>query len=207
MLHYKTVTAETLGFLKLIQANEQFRDLLLVGGTSLALQYGHRQSIDLDFFGQLTLSGEEISTELKNIGKVQVINTSKSIHVFLLDGVKIDFVNYPYPWLEEPMVEDGLRLASDKDIAAMKISAITGRGSKKDFIDLFFLLKRYPIKTILGFYTQKYSEASIYLAIKSLIYFEDAENQTSPIMMDTVKWSEIKSAILAAHGELMNDYK
>lgn len=170
----------------------------------MALQYGHRQSIDLVFFGQMELSSEEIVQELRKVGQVQVINTSKSIFIFSVDKVKVDFVNYPYPWVEEPLKMEGLRLASEKDIAAMKVSAITRRGSKKDFIDLYFLLKHYSLKEILDFYTQKYPEASTYLALKSLIYFDDAETQVSPVMLQQTEWQEIKSNILKHHRELMN---
>ena len=204
MLHYQTVTTETLGILRFIQSNRLFDQLLLAGGTSLALQYGHRQSIDLVFFGQMELSSEEIVQELRKVGQVQVINTSKSIFIFSVDKVKVDFVNYPYPWVEEPLKMEGLRLASEKDIAAMKVSAITRRGSKKDFIDLYFLLKHYSLKEILDFYTQKYPEASTYLALKSLIYFDDAETQVSPVMLQQTEWQEIKSNILKHHRELMN---
>ena len=67
-------------------------------------------------------------------------------------------VNYPYPWLEDQIIEDNLRLAGLKDIIAMKLAAVTGRGSKKDFIDIFFLLKKYSLSEMMGFYKYKYND-------------------------------------------------
>ena len=140
MLHYKTINPKTLELLNEIQAVDIFKELRLVGGTSLALQIGHRESIDLDFFGALHIDKFEILSALNNIGKVEIKQSTKNIHIFFVNGIKVDMVNYPYPWLEKSLIEDTIKLACKTDIAAMKLSAIAGRGSKKDFIDLYFLL-------------------------------------------------------------------
>ena len=90
-----------------------------------------------------------------------------------------------------------MNLAQKNDIAAMKISAITGRGSKKDFVDLFFLLKEYSLKEILDFYVKKYFDASPYLAIKSLTLFDDAEQDADLEMIVKIPWDEVKYKIKA----------
>jgi len=168
----------------------------LVGGTSLALQYGHRSSIDLDFFGTLEFEVDALRKRLENIGSLVARKETGAIRIYELDGVKIDFVDYRrYPWIANPVVEDGLRLASPRDIAAMKVNAIMGRGSRKDFIDMYFLLQHYTLQDILGFYQQKYPENNIFRALMSLSYFTDAEGQMMPEMFVPVSWETMKEYI------------
>ena len=199
MLSFQTILPHTLELLKQIMSIPLFGSLRLVGGTALALQYGHRTSIDLDFFGDLEGNTEVVTKELDPIGEIVRGACSQNIKTFRIDGVKIDFVNYSrYPWIDDPVVEDGICLASPKDIAAMKINAVMGRGSRKDFVDIYFLLQHYSIDEILDFYQQKYSEASIFRALLSLTYFNDAEPQSMPEMLEDVEWDEIKQTILEA---------
>ncbi len=196
MLHYRTIDTKTLELLKKIQKINIFEKLLLVGGTSLALQIGHRISVDLDFFGELNADRQEIIKELNTLGKLKTIHFTKNINIFTLNGIKIDIVNYPYPWLKPKLIIDEIKLANVIDIAAMKISAITGRGSMKDFIDLYFLLKQFTLQEIINFYEQKYSDASVFMAIKSLTYFEDADIEIMPKMFEKINWETVKSEII-----------
>ena len=195
MLSYKTVESHTLELLKSLMAEPLFASLRLVGGTSLALQYGHRSSVDLDFFGEITADDEDIKGVLRKFGSLLVLKESKNIKVYQLDGIKIDIVNYSYAWIDDAIVEDSIVLASPQDIAAMKINAIEGRGTKKDFIDIYFLLQHYTLKEILEFYTEKYPEYSIFRALMSLTYFEDAETQIMPRMFVDVSWNDIKESV------------
>ena len=203
MLYYNILTKDTLDILKAIQSNPFFDGLRLVGGTSLALQYGHRLSIDLDFFGNWTHDTSEIEMELIGLGEFKALKNSKSINVYTLNSVKIDFVDYPYSWLEEAIRTDGLTLAAEKDIAAMKLAAICGRGTKKDFIDLYFLLEHFSIEQIMSYYTQKFPQASIYLVLKSMVYFDDAEHEESPVMLKQVPWAMVKETIICAQARYM----
>jgi predicted nucleotidyltransferase component of viral defense system len=195
MLHLSTVSTSALELLKQIQAIEEFAELRLVGGTALALQTGHRKSIDLDFFGKVEFEKLSINELFKDFKSVEVIQRSKNINIFEINEVKVDFVNYSYPWLQAAYVEDSIKLAQKEDIAAMKIAAITGRGSKKDFFDLFFLLKEYSLSVILDYYKAKYFDASPYLALKSLTFFEDAELDTEPVMIQKAEWEQVKKDI------------
>ena len=120
---------------------------------------------------------------------------SKNIIIVSIDGIKVDFVNYKYPLLEDIKTIENIRLVSDKDIAAMKLNAIAGRGSRKDFIDLYFLLKKYSLNEMLDFYKQKYIDGSEFMVIKSLNYFEDADSEEMPIMFEKISWNEIKIEI------------
>lgn len=197
MLHYETIHPATLELLTTLMAQEELKELRLVGGTSLALQYGHRQSIDLDFFGKPRVSQEDILEMTRRIGELKILNRTQSILQLVLNGVKVDVVDYScYDWMDSPVMEDGLVLASPKDIAALKVNAIEGRGTKKDFVDIYELLKHYSLSEILDFYIKKYPNYSIFRALLSLTYFEDAENQAMPVMMSPESWESIKNTIV-----------
>jgi hypothetical protein len=201
MLHYEAVDTKTLELLKDLLSLDLFSDLRLVGGTSLALQIGHRKSIDLDLFGNINADNLEINKALSRIGNITQLKDSKNIHIYLINGLKVDIVNYTYPWLQGLMQENAFRLAKSQDIAAMKLSAITGRGTKKDFIDLYFLLKEWTLTQMLQFYLNKFHDGSLFMVMKSLVYFEDAETDTMPDMLIPVNWKEVKKTIKAAHKD------
>jgi hypothetical protein len=88
-------------------------------------------------------------------------------------------------------------MISQPDIAAMKLNAIAGRGSRKDFIDLYFLLRSYSISEMMEFYQRKYPDGSAFLVLKSLSYFDDAEADVQPRMLANVEWRDIKNKILS----------
>lgn len=196
MLSYRTIDPHTLELLKYLIEVPLFNECRLVGGTSLALQYGHRSSIDLDMFGDIPDNDLLYLDVLKEFGHIDTQKTSRIVKTFIVDGIKVDFVNYSmYPWIDKLVLEDGLRLASPKDIAALKTYAIQNRGSKKDFIDMFFLLQHFSLEDILGFYSQKYPNYSMFRTRMALTYFDDAENQESPIMWMNVEWETVKETI------------
>ena len=199
MLQYQTIEPGTLQLLKSLQAIPLLQGLRLVGGTALALQLGHRKSVDLDLFGDISAEGIEIRNALEEHFSVSVIKESKNIKIYQIDGIKVDIVNYSrYPWIEPPIPEDGITLASIKDIAAMKVAAIIGRGTKKDFIDMNRLLQFFSLKEILDMYMQKYPDGSLFIALKSLAYFEDAESDPMPFMFDETDWGVVKANIREA---------
>lgn len=195
MFHFETIDATTHDLLVKLQSSPAFSELRLVGRTALALQLGHRKSIDLDLFGSLSADEFAITEQLNKIGKITLLKKSSNIYIYILNGIKVDIVNYPYKWLESPVKDSNIIVASTKDIAAMKLAAINGRGTKKDFIDLYFLLKILDIKKILDLYTQKYPEGSEFLVLKSLSYFDDADLDEDPVMLKPEKWENIKTAI------------
>lgn len=207
MLHYETIDSNTLELLKKLQSIPCLEDVRLVGGTSLALQIGHRISVDLDLFGQINTDSDELIESIKTVSnEVIVLKKSDNINIFTINGVKVDIVNYKYPWLRESLIEDGIRLASKDDIAAMKVNAIIGRGTKKDFIDMAFLLKEFSLSDILRFYFHKYPEASIFLASKSLAYYDDAESDPMPYMFTEDTWEQMKKYIASKYDEYEANY-
>ena len=157
---------------------------------------GHRNSVDLDLFGEFQNSYIDFLDAFGGEGlTVNSLQNTKSIHVFEIEGVKVDIVNYPYEWLEEPLEDDGIKLSRLRDIAAMKLAAIINRETKKDFIDMYFLLQHFSLNEMLGFYMTKYNTNSIYNVIRSLVYFTDAENDPMLKMYIPVSWDEVKSLI------------
>lgn len=195
MLHTNTVAEATLERLTSIQAIEELQDFSLAGGTALALQIGHRISVDLDFFGKTNLSAQEIIDIVDEVGKIKILHQSKNILIIDIDGIKVDFVNYKYPLLSPIIITDSIRLYSKKDIAAMKLAAISGRGRKRDFTDLYFLLKEFSLSEMIRFYKDKFPDGSEFSVIRSLSYFEDAEEDPDLILLEKVSWDEIKTTI------------
>ena len=199
MLHAIAVAEPTLALLRKIQQIPLFGDFRLVGGTALALQLGHRVSVDLDFFGKFETKFEEIENELLEIGcTIDPYNKSKNIKQLAVDGIKVDFVNYRYEWIDIVIEEDEIKMAGLKDIAAMKLSAITGRGTKKDFVDVYFLLQHFTLQEMLNLYAKKYMNASLFPVMLSLSYFTDAEAMPMPEMLIPVEWDNIKTTIRKA---------
>lgn len=195
MLHFETIDTRTFELLVKLQAADVFSKLRLVGGTSLALQIGHRRSVDLDLFGMISADEFEVSNQLTKIGQFTILKRSQNISVYVIEGIKVDIVNYHYKWLDEPVIENSITLAGEKDIAAMKLAAITGRGTKKDFVDLYYLLEKYSLEEMLGFYAEKYNEASEFMVLKSLSYFSDADTDEDPMMLKPCGWDIMKTTI------------
>lgn len=195
MLHYPTVKPGTLGLLKKIMAETKLAGFNLAGGTSLALQIGHRISFDLDLFGNRPFERDEILELTGKIGTVRPVHYTKNIFILDIDGVKVDFVNYKYAWLRDIKTIDGLRLVGLEDIGAKKIEAISGRGKKRDFIDLFFLLKKFTLAELIGFYTEKYPDGNEMIAVRNLTYFADADSDDDLNLLKKADWPTVKKTI------------
>ena len=194
MLQTQTVYPETLGILKVLMQESMLNDFYLVGGTALSLQIGHRISVDIDLFTNESFDSIMLSAELK-----QKYNFKENLNrgYFLqgqIDGVKVDILKYPYKPLN-PIIEiENVRMVSPADIASMKMAAITNRGRKRDFIDLFFLLKQFSLKQIIDWYQQKY-DAEIFMLLQSLVYFDDADGDIDLNMIAPLDWEEVKKKI------------
>ncbi|MDF1497961.1 MAG: nucleotidyl transferase AbiEii/AbiGii toxin family protein [Patescibacteria group bacterium] len=197
-MYEKVINTKTKCVLESLDKIEIIKDFYLAGGTALALQLGHRKSIDLDLFSKNDFFTKELKTILTQIGKLKVYSEEKRTLNASINGVKISFLGYKYKMLF-PLIKYGknLKLASAQDIACMKIDAISSRGSKKDFIDLYFLLKKYSLKEILSFFDKKYKEIkySQLHILKSLIYFQDAEQDPMPLMLESADWDKIKKEL------------
>ena len=201
MLRLETVAPRTLALTRRLLALPALSRTRLVGGTALALQLGHRISVDLDLFGPWD-ERLDLGAELSACGAVEDMGGSGKMRFFVVDGVKVDCVAYPHPWLDPAVCDEGLRLASIRDIAAMKLSAVTGRGSRKDFVDIAFLLKTFSLREMLALFREKDPGANEYISLRSLTYFTDAETQPLPALLVPFDWDKAKADIRAAVEEL-----
>lgn len=168
----------------------------LAGGTALALQFGHRISIDFDFFTPMDFISQDVIKKLEKIGKF-VFQESKEKNTLLglFQGVKFSLFKYDYPLVKPTKNYLGIELVSPEDIFAMKIAAIMDRGTIKDFIDVYFLIKKgISLEQSLDYYNKKYNALAnnIYSIIKSLTYFDDADLKEMPEMIEKIDWEEIK---------------
>jgi predicted nucleotidyltransferase component of viral defense system len=199
MLRTDTLEKHTLELLKKLQTVKALRNTRLVGGTALALQIGHRLSVDLDFFGDVPQNTDQLIEEFNdNNIKNRVDYSSKSIKQFTINNVKVDIVNYPYRWLEPVREVVGIKLADLKDITAMKLVAIINRGTRRDFVDIFFLLQYFQLDQQMKLYMLKYPDGNSFNVLRSLTYFEDAEAAPMPKMLINVDWEQIKFSIKSA---------
>jgi len=173
------------------------RDFYLSGGTGLALQIGHRESKDLDFFSQKDFQPELLQKELEKIGKLENVQLEKGTLNCFIDKVQIQFLHYPYKLLEKKVNWQNIFVSSVLDIACTKLLTISSRGSKKDFIDLYFLLEKYPLPLLFEKLKDKYPKTDYNLPhiLKSLVYFEDADKQPPPRMHKKVTWEEVKKRL------------
>ncbi len=206
MLHTATLEPGTLGLLTRIMAQEAMQPFYLVGGTALALQMGHRLSIDLDFFCESAFDKELVKAEMNAIGHWETDSENRIGLRGQLNGVKIDFVTYNYPQISPAWVELGVRMFSQPDIAAMKLSAVTNRGAKKDFYDIFFLLKTYSFGQLCAWYQEKYRTNNLMMVLKSITYFDDADQTGTPVLLDEkVAWTTVQDKLRNEVAKFINE--
>jgi predicted nucleotidyltransferase component of viral defense system len=199
MLYRETVEFSTLELLRRLLSLAPFNDFALAGGTALALQYGHRISVDLDLFVGSSFNTEEALQSIKESEvSFQVLGQGKNTLNLVIEGVKVDLLSHQYPQLSEQIDLEGIRLMSIKDIAAMKLSAMAQRGSKKDFFDVDELLKHFSLRELISFYSKKYNEQNLFYLLKSMTYFEDAEAEPNPKVLNGVSWMDVKSNLIKA---------
>jgi hypothetical protein len=167
----------------------------LAGGTGLALRFGHRRSVDLDFFSEAEFSAADLAAKLRGLDGLGDIEVSPGTLHLVLRRVKVSFLHYPYPPLFLASRFETLAIADSRDIACMKLSAIASRGSRRDFVDLYVAAKAYGLGEILEWFDKKYAATPhnrVHL-LKSLTYFTDAENEPMPNMLAPLDWSAVKT--------------
>lgn len=172
-------------------------DFYLAGGTALALHLGHRKSVDLDFFKFDSFSPQKIYNSLQDLNPKIIQETEGTLDIIVND-VKVSFLQYPYKMLKSTIVYKSIYLASIEDIACMKITAISSRGSKKDYFDLYMILQQYSLEEIFKLFIEKFKgiDYSLNHILKSLVYFEDAEKDPEPDLLIDLNWNEVKKEII-----------
>lgn len=204
-MQYKTISKKIFTVLSEISQIKNTRKFYLAGGTSLALQIGHRESIDLDFFNTDKFKNKNLKLVLAKIGKLEIITDELYTLNLKINGVKVSFFYYPYKLLFPKIKFEKMYLADERDISTMKLEAIAGRGSKKDFIDLYFLSKKYTLEKLIRWHRKKYKNLGCneFHIFKSLVYFADAESEPMPKMLVSVDWEEVKKYIVGEVKKIM----
>jgi len=200
MLQTRTIEPGTLELLKRLMTMPALNQFYLVGGTALALQLGHRVSVDLDLFTPQPFEKTELWDVLTQaFDEVTLEYEGGSMLITNINQVKVDFVKMSYPILFPVAETVGIRMLDIRDIAPMKLKAIAQRGSKKDFYDIFFLLEHLSLGEMLALFRDKFRQQEVFHIVKSLTYFDDAENYAAPLVFDqSVTWNRVKDKILLA---------
>ena len=204
-MHEQTLAPGTGALLEKIATQPFLKNFYLAGGTALALEFGHRISIDLDFFSQTDFSISELKEIIPKVGKYELTNEEPGTLDGVLDGVKLTFLRYPYPLLSPLISYKNIFMADERDIAAMKLSAISSRGSRKDFVDLYVLLEKYHLRELIALFEKKYADVTynkLHL-LKSLTYFADADEEPMPHMLASFTWEEAKARIVTEAKSLV----
>ena len=164
----------------------------------MSLFLGHRESEDLDWFTENNFDPIKLQAKIEVFGKLEGTEISEGTLNTSLTGIKLQFLEYPYPLLEPIIDWQNINLSSLIDIACTKLQTIGMRGSKKDFIDIYFLLKHFSFEELFKKLDKKYSKTNYNLPhiLKSLVYFDNAENQPMPRMHQDVSWGKIKEEII-----------
>jgi hypothetical protein len=172
------------------------RSTYLAGGTAALLQLGHRFSDDIDLFTAEEFEPTVLVQAIRTAGAFELERTSWGTILGWLNGLRLSLFYYRYPVLYPFHRFGRLRVADLRDIAAMKIAALSDRGSRKDFIDLYCLCQgRLSLQEVLRLYDRKYGtlKANLLHVCKSLLYFEDAEREAMPVMLQPFRWERLKA--------------
>lgn len=200
MLHLTTIDTETYSILqKIFRIGIIKNGFALAGGTSLAIQIGHRKSIDLDIFSPNDFNVRELEIILTTSAdfSFRYLGSNSRMLFSNVNNIKCDFIQEPANLLEPFIVEDGINYFSVKDIAAMKLHTICGRGKKKDFFDVYALLQLFGREKLIDWFAHKYDEEQLFFLWRSILYFDDAENDPDieGFPPFTMNWREIKEFI------------
>ncbi len=198
----KIVEPKTFQLLLQLLADPVFEDFLLVGGTALALQIGHRKSIDIDLFCQEPFDAFSMRTHLEDKYQTRITNFAANTVMGLIDGIKVDVLRHRSVQVEPPIIQNGVRMASMADIAAMKLNAISGSGERlKDFVDVFFMLEWMSFAQMVESYEVKYPSSNPIIPIRAVVYFDEIDFAKDPPVLvapfDIEKMKKrLKSAVL-----------
>lgn len=195
--HWETVSSEMQNSLTWLGEQDFTSKFYLAGGTALALRFGHRKSVDLDFFSHL----DDVHTNSRqNIGNLfaqrggEIIESTDGNLVLLSDNVRVGFFSYGYALLEPFSSLENIQIASVLDIGLMKLDALIGRGSRKDFYDLYMVAQQIPFSELLQASQRKYPTFRDFalMALESMVMFENAERDYQPELLVELPWSQVQ---------------
>ncbi len=208
MLRKDTVTEELITILKKLMKQQSLVDFRLAGGTALALQLGHRRSVDIDLFTSSELNKPIIKDELMStfLGLLPEKESRWGLR-YTIQGIKVELYGWNIPFIKLPIEEEGVRMAALEDIAAMKLEAIKERQEKKDFYDLAALIQKFSLKEMLDFYKIKYPDLDIRFVADALSNIDAADETPEPLILTESNWQKTKNAILEAFDQFVKQQK
>jgi len=163
-----------LELLKELMDDNHLKDFFLVGGTALSLQIGHRISIDIDLFSQNSFDENAMLSYLTTNKCFQLSYKGKNTLKGEINGVQVDLLTHAYPLVNELKIEEGIRLASIDDIAAMKLNAIVGNGTRaKDFLDIAYISCYFSFEQMMQACEKKYKNINPFVVVRSLAHTSD----------------------------------
>lgn len=176
------------------------RQFYLAGGTALALQLGHRTSVDLDFYTKKQFQNKQLGKAIQMyLPEAEILQSSYGTLQCKLQSTEFSLFLYEYSLIRKPLVYEGMLVASIPDIAAMKAIAIVQRGKRRDFIDIYFLLKTYTVLELLRFTLEKYPAYSDMLVLKAITFFDDADSEQEErgieVLEKDFSWNKAKREI------------
>ena len=202
--HWEALTSTTQDAFHLMNDLELIKAFYLAGGTGLALHFGHRFSVDLDFFSDHTNAvGPDQRAVLRNVlneSSLEITYDKDSTFVVTWRGVGISFFRLDLYQLVQPtLLVNNVHLASVEEIGAMKLAAIINRGTRKDMVDLYFILHQVSLDSLFQVASIKYAKVRSFpvSAVRALSYFDDAESLPMPQMIDKTPWSKMKKFLEA----------
>jgi len=190
------ISKKTKANLETLTKEAVLKNFYLAGETGAALQLKHRVSLDLDFFTRKDIDAKTLIQKIKTQEKFSIERETENTLIGIFNGTRVSFLKYDYPLLFDFKQIEGIKIADLGDIGCMKIDAISSRGMKRDFVDLFFICREaISLKNLLSLFKKKYKSVNYNMLhiLKSLAYFEDAENNPMPKMIVSASWQEIKS--------------
>lgn len=201
MLHKEAIDQSTLELLKDLQSKVYLEGFYLVGGTALALLYGHRKSIDIDLFSDFKFDAGNLLEKLSSDFHLQLFFSAENTIKGSINGVQIDVVAHRYQLIGKPQKLEGISILSVEDIAAMKLNAISVSGQRvKDFIDIYYLLEEFSLADLISFYKKKYTQYNEVNVLKSVTWFNDVELDDWPLILKNknLNWKGVKDRIVKA---------
>jgi Nucleotidyl transferase AbiEii toxin, Type IV TA system len=196
MLQKNAVPAATLDLLKKISTLKELGEFGLGGGTNIALRLGHRLSVDLDFFTNQPFDTSQLFQLITNqFPSAELLFEKNQTLMFNIGDTKVDFVLYPFPWLQPFDIDDGIRLISFYDIIPMKLQAASNRNAKKDYWDIAVMLQQFELKEMLRIFKNKFPNIDTGYIVHSLTDFEKADSDLDPEIHIDISWDEVKERL------------
>lgn len=209
MLHKETVSRGTLELLIQLQKKNYLKGFYLVGGTALALQIGHRKSIDIDLFSDFEFDTLQILENLSADFNFQLFFSANNTLKGSINDVQVDILAHRYPYVSPPTEMEDIAMLSTEDIIAMKLNAIAASGQRvKDFIDIYYLLDTYSIADMIGYYKTKYASYNEVNVLKSITWYGDIDHADWPVLLQNpgLKWSDVTKKLISETKKYLQNH-